>query len=106
MAANSFLYYQVTISNRKAEENQRLGNEEQVKKFKKFLKEIRAQAKPTMTLFLVGGIDILADVLLIFTYALINISLESNKNGMLYDLHLKYWKPAFPYLKFWCMDFI
>ena len=32
VAANSFLHYKTTISNRKAEENQRLGNEEQVKK--------------------------------------------------------------------------
>ena len=79
VAANSFLLYQITISNRKAEENQRLGNEEQVKKFRKLLKEIRIQTKPTMTLFLVGGIDILADILLIFTYAVIDASLEPNK---------------------------
>ena len=79
VAANSFLLYQITISNRKAEENRRLGNEEQVRKFRKLLKEIRIQSKPTMTLFLVGGIEILADILLIFTYAVIDTSLEPNK---------------------------
>ena len=80
VAANSFLYYQVTISNRKAAENQRLGNEEQVKRLRRLLKEIRAQAKPTMTLFLVGGIDILADILLIFIYAVIVTFVEPNKS--------------------------
>ena len=79
VAANSFLHYKITISNRKAEENQRLGNEEQVKKFKKLLKEVRTQAKPTMTLFLVGGIDILADILLTFAYAAIEAYVEPNK---------------------------
>ena len=80
VAANSFLYYQVTISNRKAAENQRLGNEEQVKRLRRLLKEIQAQAKPTMTLFLVGGIDILADILLIFIYAIIVTFVEPNKS--------------------------
>ena len=89
VAANSFLYYQITVSNRKAEENQRLGNEEQVKNFRKFLKEIRAQTKPTMTLFLVGGIDILADILLSFIYAVIDASLESNNK--LYALRFTFY---------------
>ena len=78
VAANSFLHYKITISNRKAEENQRLRNEEQVKKFKRLLKEIRAQAKPTITLFLVGGIDILADIVLTFAYAAIEAYVEPN----------------------------
>ena len=79
VAANSFLHYKITISNRKAEENQRLGNEEQVKKFKKLLKEVRTQAKPTMTLFLVGGIDILADIFLTVAYAAIEAYVEPDK---------------------------
>ena len=77
-AANSFLQYKITISNRKATENQRLGNEE-LKEFKERLREIRAQAKPTITLFLSGGIDVLADTILIFIYAVIDASVDPNK---------------------------
>ena len=88
VAANSFLHYKITISNRKAEENQRLGNEEQVKKFKKLLKEVRTQAKPTMTLFLVGGIDILADIFLTFAYAAIEAYVEPDKK--LYVLRISF----------------
>ena len=40
VAANSFLKYKITLSNRKAAENQRLGNEEEVKKFKDLLQEV------------------------------------------------------------------
>ena len=50
-----------------------------LKKFRKLLKEIRAQAKPTITLFLVGGIDIHAHILLTFAYAVIEAYVEPNK---------------------------
>ena len=57
VAANSFLQYKITLSNGKAAENQRLGNEDEAKNFKTLLQEVQAQAKATITLFLVGGID-------------------------------------------------
>ena len=72
IAANTFLRYKITKSNRKAKENQRLGNEEEVKKFEKLLQELRAQIKATITLFLVDGIDILANMLLPGIYAAID----------------------------------
>ena len=78
VAANSFLQYKITISNRKAEENQRLGNEEEVKKIKKLLHEVRAQAKATITLFIVGGIDVIANILQTVTYLVIEASAESS----------------------------
>ena len=68
VAANSFLKYKITLSNRKAAENQRLGNEEEVKKFKDLLQEVRAQVKANITLFLVGGIDVIANILQTVTY--------------------------------------
>ena len=64
VVANVFLQYKITISNRIAKENERLGNEEEVKRFRKFVQEIWAQAKATITLFLVGGIDVMANILL------------------------------------------
>ena len=79
LATNSYLQYNVTLSNRKAAENQRLGNEEEVKKFKNTLQEVRAQAKATITLFLVGGIDVIANILQTVTYTAIEMLVEPNK---------------------------
>ena len=79
VAANGFLKYKITLSNRKAAENERLGNEEEVKNFKTLLQEVRAQAKATITLFLVGGIDVIDNILQTVTYAIIETSVESNK---------------------------
>ena len=78
MAANGFLRYKIAISNRKAAENQRLGSEEKLKNYKNALQKIniKAQAKGTITLFLVGGIDIISVVLQIVTYAVIEIAVE------------------------------
>ena len=55
-----------------------MGNEEEVKKFEKLLQELRAQVKATITLFLVGGIDILANMLLPGVYAAIDTWAGSN----------------------------
>ena len=71
--ANVFLQYKITISNRRFKENERLGNEEAVKKSKKLVQEVRAQAKTTITLFVVGGIDIVASILLPIVYVIIGI---------------------------------
>ena len=78
VAANSFLQYKITISNRKAEENQRPGNEEEVKKIRRLLHEVRAQAKATITLFIVGSIDVIANILQTVTYLVIEASVESS----------------------------
>ena len=61
---NVFLHYKITLSNRKAQENERLGNEEEVKKFKRLHQELQSQVKATITLFLVGGIDVVVNILL------------------------------------------
>ena len=79
VAANGLLQYKITMSNRRAKENQRLGNEEEAKDSKKHLQKVKAQAKATITLFLVGGIDVIANILQIVTYLLIYSLIESNK---------------------------
>ena len=76
LVVNVFLQYKIAISNRKVKENERLGNEEEVKKSKKLLKEVQAQAKTTITVFVVGGIDIIASILLPIVYVLIGILVE------------------------------
>ena len=68
---NIFLYYQVWVCNRKAKENERLGNEEEAKKFQKLIQLLRIQMKPTITLLLVGGIDVIGNVLISFMFGTI-----------------------------------
>ena len=79
IAANIFLQYKITISNRKAKENERLGNEEEIKKFNRLVQEVKAQAKATITLFVVGGIDIIASILLPIIFVLIHTFMEPDK---------------------------
>ena len=78
-AANVFLQYKVFVSNSKARENQRLGNEEEVKRLTKLVQLLRAQAKPTLTLVLVGGIDVLGNLLISFLYGVIGTTVEPSK---------------------------
>jgi len=77
--ANVFLQYKIFISNRKAKENERLQNEE-VKQLTKLIQLLRAQAKPTLTLVLVGGIDVLGNMLISFLYAMIQVTVEPSKS--------------------------
>ena len=78
IVANVFLQYKVTVSNRKANKNERLGNEAEEKRFRKLVKLFRVQAKPTITLLLAGGIDAIANVLIPLTFVMISTSVEPN----------------------------
>jgi len=60
----SFLQYKVTISYRKARENQKLGSEEEAKRFRKLVQQLQAQTKVTITLLFIGGIDVIANMLI------------------------------------------
>ena len=78
-AANTFLQYKVFVSNRKAKENQRLGNEEEVRRFVKLAQLLRAQVKPTITLLLVGGIDVIGNIAIIIVYIVIEASVQPSE---------------------------
>ena len=84
VAANGILQYKITILNRKATENQRLGNEEEVKRSKNRLQEVRAQAKASITLFIVGGIDVIANILQ--TILFLAIDALADPNNRVYPL--------------------
>ena len=77
--ANILLQYKITITTRKAEENKRLGNEEE-KRLNKLVKTFQAQVKTTVTLFLVGGIDVMADILLPIMYVAFGIMIDPSKH--------------------------
>ena len=68
--ANVFVQYKVHVSNKKAKENQTLGNEqtEETKQLVKLAKLLRAQVKPTITLLLIGGIDIIGNLLITLVF--------------------------------------
>ena len=76
--ANVFLKCKINISNRKAEENERLGNQKEARRFQKLRKLSLVQSKATITLLLAGGIDAIANLLIPFAYVVIGISVESN----------------------------
>ena len=73
IVANAFLHHHATISNRKGKENQRLGNEDEAKRFQKLLQLLRTQAKPTITLLLIGGIDVIGNILIAFVFVVIGV---------------------------------
>ena len=79
IVANVFLQYKITITNRKARENRRLGNEEEAKRFTKLVQVFQTQVKATITLFLVGGVDVIANIMIPVMYAVIYVSVEPNK---------------------------
>ena len=76
IVANIYLYWQVTKSNMKATENTKLGNEEEAKRFTKLVQLIRSQSKTTLTLLMLGGIDIIASVLIPTMYVVISFSAD------------------------------
>ena len=88
-AANVFLQYKVFVSNRKAKENERLGNEEEVRRFTKLARLLRVQVKPTITLLLVGGIDVIGNIIIIIMYIVIEASAQPSKKAYL-DQFLMY----------------
>ena len=79
IAANIVLQRKVTISNRKAEENKRLGNEEEAKRFTKLVQVFRTQTKATITVFVVGSVDVIANILIPTMYTAFLLSLEPSK---------------------------
>ena len=76
--ANVFLKCKINISNRKAAENERLGNQEEARRFKKLSKLSLVQSKATITLLLAGGIDAIANMLIPFAYVVISLSVQPN----------------------------
>jgi len=89
VVVNVFLLHKVTVSNRKAKENERLGNEEEAKRFEKLVQLLRGQAKATVTLLLVGGIDVIGNMLLPFMYGTIR-TLQDTNNKIYLEQFLMY----------------
>ena len=120
MAAIVFLQYKVVITNRKARENDRLTNEE-AKRFEKLAQMLRAQVKPTVTLFLVGGIDVMANIMIPILYVVIGLSVKQLtkvyieqfflyplrsslllSHPLVYGFYMKKIRDRFPNCMAWC----
>jgi len=65
IASNIFLFYKVHQSNKKAEENMRMGSsgEEETKRLNKLVQMLRLQTKTAISLLMLGGIEGISNVL-------------------------------------------
>ena len=72
---NTYLYYCTVQCNKKLRENMRLdgGNQHEINRIKRILHNLRMQVKPTMSVLILGGIDIIlnASQILYFLASLI-----------------------------------
>ena len=80
IAANVYLFHKVTESNRKIRENERLGCEEEAKRFTKLGQLFRSQSKATVSLLVVGGIDAIANVLIPIAHLVFSVSVDKTTN--------------------------
>ena len=80
IAANVYLFYKVTESNRKVRENERLGCEEEAKRFTKLVQLFRKQSKTIIALLMVGGIDVIANILIPIVYVAFSTSGDKKMN--------------------------
>ena len=81
IAANVYLFYKVTESNRKVRENERLGCEQEAKRFTKLVQLFRSQSKTIIALLMVGGIDVIANILIPILYVAFSVSVDSTTNA-------------------------
>ena len=83
IAANVYLFYKVTKSNRKARENERLGCEEEAKRSAKLVQLFRSQSKTITALLVVGGFDAIANILIPIINVALSISVDTTTNAYL-----------------------
>ena len=50
----------------------------EIKKYKKLIQLLHSQVKPTVTLLLVGGIDVIGNMLISFMYTTVRVSTQPN----------------------------
>ena len=85
IVANVYLFYQVTKSNRKLKQNERLGCEEEAKGFTKLVQLFRSQSKTTTALLVVGGIDVVANIFIPIVYVAFSFSADGTTNIYLHQ---------------------
>jgi len=72
IVTSAHLFYKVTESKRKARKNKTQENEEQATRFAKLVQLFRSQSRAIITLKIVGGVDIMANILVCITYGALN----------------------------------
>ena len=88
IAANVYLFYKVAESNRKVRENERLGCEEEARRFTKLVQLFRKQSKTIIALLVVGGIDVIANILIPIVYvAFTTLATSANGTTIIYFWH-------------------
>ena len=85
IVTNAYLFHKVAESKRKARENKTQGNEEEATRFGKIMRLLRSQSKATITLSIVGGIDVVANIFICITYILLNHLAEDTVNIYIHE---------------------
>ena len=91
VADNVFLQYKITQSNRKTEENETRGNEEEARRHKKVTQLLKAQTGTTMTLILIAGIDVIGNMLILLAHVIVTVSVGPSKE--MYIKHFIFYPP-------------
>ena len=80
LVTNAYLFYKAAASKRKARKNKTEGNQEKAARYTKLVQLLRSHLKPTVTVLVVGGIDIIANTVLCIGYVKLSHSEEDINN--------------------------
>ena len=80
LVTNAYLFYKAAASKRKARKNKTHGNQEKTARYTKLVQLLRSHLKPTITVLVVGGIDVIANTVLCIRYVKLSHSAEDTTN--------------------------
>ena len=80
LVTNAYLFYKAAASKRKARKNKTQGNQGKAVRYAKLVQLLRSHLKPTITVLVVGGIDVIANTVLCIGYVKLYHSAEDTNN--------------------------
>ena len=80
VVTNVHLFHKISNLKRKARESEILGNEEESTRLAKLVRLLCSQSKATRTLLIVGGIDVIANILICTAYVALHHSMDDTIN--------------------------
>ena len=80
LVTNAYLFYKAAASKRKARKNKTQGNQGKAVRYTKLVQLLRSHLKPTVTVLVVGGIDVIANTVLCIRYVKLSHSAEDTTN--------------------------
>ena len=80
LVTNVYLFYKAATSKRKARKNKTHGNQEKAARYTKLVQLLHSHLKPTITVLVVGGIDVIVNTVLCIGYVKLSHSAEDTNN--------------------------